>query len=554
MAVFQVSSRSLQSPAPPRKQSRRLPPQLVAAVRVMATMLAGGLIFTLLTFIGHDTIFLLLPIIVSLTMAQFQNYNPYAFLNSTPLYLLLTAGLTLVYYGGITGAQLLIHQNPNQPHILIITVTLAWAIMLEPLRRYVQRLIERHFNYRDREAVKAIEAFTATLREEIDLDQLQERFLSVIERTLRPYFIILWVQTNDEQQEPGDATREISIADDDPFIAWALNHPGTLEVDRLHLDSPTLQDMKDQGAEVLLPLTSQGELLGLLILGPPLKGTAYSREARNTLKTLAPQVAPALRVAQMVREQKMQMKKSERIEHELRTAQAIQRTFLPKDVSAPAGWHLASYYQPAYEVGGDFYDFLSLGDGRLGIIVGDVAGKGIPAALVMAATRTMLRTAAQAQASPGKVFAYVNDLLYPDISAGMFVTCFYGLLDPKNGQLRYANAGHELPYRWHNGSLSELWATGMPLGMLPGNCYDEHETTLGPGDGLFLYSDGLVEAHNATREMFGIPRLKATLEERDAGTPLIEFLLNELKSFTGEEGEQEDDVTLITLQRLVSSP
>jgi len=515
-------------------------------------MLIGGFIFTLLTFLGHNTVFILLPVIVSFTMAQFQNYNPYAFLNSTPLYLLLTACLTLIYYGGITEAQLLIHQSPDEPHILIISITLTWTIMFEPLRRYVQRLIEQHFNYRDREAVKAIEAFTATLREEIDLEQLQERFLSVIERTLRPYSIILWVRINDEQQEPGDAMSGITIADDDPLVGWVLSHPDTLEIDRLHLDSSILRDIKSSGAEMLLPLTSQGELLGLLILGPPLKGAAYSREARNILKLLAPQVAPALRVAHMVQEQKIQMKKDERIEHELRTAQAIQQTFLPRDVPVLAGWQLASYYQPAHEVGGDFYDFLPFEDGRLGIIVGDVAGKGIPAALVMTATRTMLRTAAQAQDSPSKVFACVNDLLYPDISAGMFVTCFYGLLDPRSGQLLYANAGHELPYRRQNDSLHEIWATGMPLGMLPGSCYDEYETTVVPGECLLFYSDGLVEAHNARHEMFGIPRLKAMLEERNAGTPLIEFLLNELKSFTGEEREQEDDVTLITLQRLAS--
>src|SRR5207244_13409835 len=116
-------------------------------------------------------------------------------------------------------------------------------------------------------------------------------------------------------------------------------------------------------------------------------------------------VAPALRVAHMVQEQQIQVRERERIEQELRTAQAIQHAFLPKDVPDLPGWQLIPYYQPAREVGGDFYDFLPFEDGQLGLVIGDVTGKGIPAALVMTATRTMIRTAAQGTLSPSEVFA-----------------------------------------------------------------------------------------------------------------------------------------------------
>jgi serine phosphatase RsbU (regulator of sigma subunit) len=131
----------------------------------------------------------------------------------------------------------------------------------------------------------------------------------------------------------------------------------------------------------------------------------------------------------------------------------------------------------------------------------------------------------------------------------MFVTCFFILLDPKSGRLRYANAGQDLPYRCHNEGVSELWATGMPLGMMPGSRYEEHEVTITPGESLLFYSDGLVEAHNSRREMFDTPRLKVLLEAHTNGASLIEVLLGELKRFTGEGWEQEDDVTLVTLQR-----
>jgi serine phosphatase RsbU (regulator of sigma subunit) len=269
------------------------------------------------------------------------------------------------------------------------------------------------------------------------------------------------------------------------------------------------------------------------------------------LGTLAPQVAPALRVAQMVQDQEVQVRERERIEQELRTAQGIQRTFLPRDVPALPGWQLIPYYQPAREVGGDFYDFLVFDDGRLGLVIGDVTDKGIPAALVMAATRSMLRTAAQERTSPGTVFARVNDLLYAEIPPAMFVTCFFAILDPTSGLLHYANAGHEPPYRRCNGRASELWATGMPLGMMPGTRYEEHETILAPGESLLFYTDGLVEAHSPGREMFGFPRLKTVLETQADGASLIDVVLGELKHFTGDGPEQEDDVTLLTLQRML---
>ncbi len=166
----------------------------------------------------------------------------------------------------------------------------------------------------------------------------------------------------------------------------------------------------------------------------------------------------------------------------------------------------------------------------------------------------MLRTVTQETTSPGEVLARVNDLLAAEIPAGMFVTCFYALLDPQSGRLCYANAGHEPPFRQHDGNASELWATGMPLGMLPGTHYEEHEATLSPGENLLFYSDGLVEAHNAQREMFGFPRLQALLQQHTSTQSLIDALLAELKRFTGEEPEQEDDVTLVAVQRTNFDP
>jgi serine phosphatase RsbU (regulator of sigma subunit) len=553
MPVFHVSSRTTRAPAPPRKRSRRLSRKWAAILPVWISIHISALLFVvLLISTGSDYTFILLPVFLSFFITVFRRYNLNAFLTSTPLYLLLTACLALIYYSAITALILLTHYDPNTAHIILVTTALAWAVIFDPARAYFQSLIERRFNVRNRETVKAIEAFTSTLREEIDLDQLRDRFLNVIEQTMQPYSVALWLRIIAAEQEQTVSRElvEFTVADDDAMLAYALHHLGTIEVDRVQLDSPLLQRLEERGAELIQPLASQGELIGLLVLGPHLQGGEYTVEEFAMLNTLATQVAPALRVGQLVQERQVQVMEHERIEQELRTAQNIQRAFLPREVPDLPGWQLAPYYLPAREVGGDFYDFLLFEDGRLGLIIGDVTGKGIPAALVMTATRTMLRTAAQEKADPGKVLARVNDLLYPDMETGMFATCFYALLDPASGKLRYANAGHEPPYRRSDGHASELWATGMPLGMMPGTQYEEYETILSPGESLLFYSDGLVEAHNPAREMFGFPRLMAYIGEHPGGPELIAFLLDKLTGFTGSNWEQEDDVTMMALRRL----
>ena len=230
----------------------------------------------------------------------------------------------------------------------------------------------------------------------------------------------------------------------------------------------------------------------------------------------------------------------------------IQHTLLPKSLPQVEGWHLAAHYRPARAVGGDFYDFIELEDGRLGLVVGDVTDKGVPAALVMATTRSVMRAAAAQLTEPGEVLEQVNTKLCPDIPPNMFVTCLYAILDPVSGRLVYANAGHDPPYQRGADGVNELRARGMPLGLMPGMQYEEKETVLGAGDCVLFYSDGLVEAHDPAREMFSFPRLRQLVADHEVSAPdeMIDFLLEQLAEFTGPAWEQEDDITLVTLQRV----
>ena len=341
----------------------------------------------------------------------------------------------------------------------------------------------------------------------------------------------------------------VEIGPNDPLLAYLLSASGAVEIDALELGSPALTELRAAGVKLVVPLVSQGELIGVMNLGPRMSEQEYSSDDRKLLDNLAAQAAPALRVGQLVREQEAEAVTRQRFEQELEVARLIQQNFLPKELPELPGWQVAAYYQPAREVGGDFYDVIPLPDGRVGFVVGDVTDKGVPAALVMSATRSVLRASAQRLIEPGTVLERVNDHLCPDMPEKMFVTCLYGVLDPASGLLRFANAGHDVPYVKTADGVEELRARGMPLGLMPGMKYEEKEAVLAPGESVLLHSDGIVEAHDPDREMFGFPRLKETVADAPGGQQLIDRVLRDLTGFTGPGAEQEDDITMVTLER-----
>jgi serine phosphatase RsbU (regulator of sigma subunit)/anti-sigma regulatory factor (Ser/Thr protein kinase) len=331
------------------------------------------------------------------------------------------------------------------------------------------------------------------------------------------------------------------------LLAYLQGAGGAVELEHLELDSPAVRALREAGVALVVPLVSQGELIGTLNLGPRLSDQQYSTDDRKLLDNLAAQAAPALQVAELVRKQATEAASRERIEQELRVATLIQQNFLPRELPDLPGWQVAAYYKPAREVGGDFYDFFELESGEVAVVIGDVTDKGVPAAMVMAAARSVLRASGTRIVSPGDVLRRVNDLLVPDIPERMFVTCLYAVVDPATGRIRFANAGHNLPLaRTADGSV-ELRATGMPLGLLPGMEYEEVEAVLAPGETLLLYSDGITEAHDPEREMFGTERLAERVA--GGGAELIDGVLTSLRRFTGEAWEQEDDITIVTLRR-----
>ena len=260
----------------------------------------------------------------------------------------------------------------------------------------------------------------------------------------------------------------------------------------------------------------------------------------------------------MVEDLKLQMKRVEettrekqKIEHELQIAHDIQKSFLPSKPPEIGGYQFAGINLPAREVGGDFYDFIDLGDNKTGIVIADVSGKGVPAALLMGISSTLVRANAKRILDPIQALKEANSIILEESDAGMFVTLFYAILDNKNHKFTFINAGHNPPIlvKKANQETTLLKAKGIPLGVLEDMELESKEIILEENEMIFLYTDGVTEAVNAQDDEFGTDRLYQLLSQAEDTTPdrLIEMIGREIKQFTGER-EQFDDITMVVLQ------
>jgi serine phosphatase RsbU (regulator of sigma subunit)/predicted ester cyclase len=319
-----------------------------------------------------------------------------------------------------------------------------------------------------------------------------------------------------------------------------------------------IEDQAAEGDKVISRCTisaihDRGEVLGFPPTGRKIE-TTYISIHRIEGGKIAEEWSEGGGILELTQQRlEQEIRERERFEQELQVARSIQQASLPKELLTLEGWQITPFYQPAREVGGDFYEFFELDAGKVGLAVGDATGKGIPAALAVTATSSMLRAVARDSGySPGEVLERVNETLLARIPLNMFVTCFYAVLEPKSASLSYANAGHDLPYLQRGGDAEELRARGMPLGLMAGMSYEEKEIELDYGEGVLFYTDGLVEAHDPKGEMFGFPRLRKLIAEHGEESSLGDFLLEQLYSFVGEGWEQEDDITHLTLKHSAS--
>jgi serine phosphatase RsbU (regulator of sigma subunit) len=307
----------------------------------------------------------------------------------------------------------------------------------------------------------------------------------------------------------------------------------------------------EMGENLLIgfPLKIKTEFFGVILIEETSEARRFRQKRVEIITGIAQQVAMSIQNENL----QLETVARERLEYEFHLARQIQQTFLPEQLPDFDNWELAAYWRPARQVCGDFYDVFKLPNGELGLIIADVSDKGIPAALFMAVTRTLLRAVILEVSSPSEVLQRINDLLIPENQQGMFVTIVYAVLSLETGKLTYANAGHNPPFviSSDNLEIESLNRTGMALGIVENTKIDERVIQLQPDDCLLLYTDGLTEANSQQQDLFGDDRLREVFLDSH-NFPAKSIVKSIEESVFGFMGSNllADDLTMLIIKRL----
>ncbi len=295
----------------------------------------------------------------------------------------------------------------------------------------------------------------------------------------------------------------------------------------------------DTASEIDIPLNTRGELIGIFNVEHTALNV-FSPERIRLLEALAGHVATAISNARMFQRERLE---KERMTKELEEAGAIQSGLFPLNAPAARGFHVTGVCMPCREVGGDWYDYISLSDGRLAVVLADVSGKGMGAALLMSSTRSALRLQSARGLSPKEILCELNRFLVQDFPASKFVTLVYAVLDPSTRTMTFASAGHLPPLFVDSSGARFLEAdAGLPVGIMECD-FSEHEIEMTPGSRVFLYSDGVTEAVDSSLEEYGPERILKHVTDQNAS---VKSLLGDVTNFTTGH-PQSDDVTVVMI-------
>ncbi len=363
------------------------------------------------------------------------------------------------------------------------------------------------------------------------------------------------VQGSAGQSERLNYLRLQTIPASHPIFGEAIQRQRTVRIENL-AEHPRFQGSRDASAyqvELLAaPLVYAEKIIGLLTAARQRPGRSFTHNDRAVFESLARQSSFALGSAMVHRD----ANEKRRLDAELRTASEFQRILLPAKAPEFLGYSIAAANFPAMIVSGDYYDYVSVDDQHLGVAIADVAGKGVPASLIMATCRSVLRTRATGELSPARVLSVVNRQIFPDIREDMFITMTYLVLNAGSGRLLMSRAGHRpaLIYRKASGTVEPVAPVGLAVGIDNGEVFErvisDRECHLEPGDAMLLYTDGLTEAINSSGEEYGGERLNQILH-RFAAEPaeaIISAICEDVRGFAGSEA-QSDDITLIAIKK-----
>lgn len=506
---------------------------------------APRLFYTMISTLVYALSMLMVPLTIAISILRYRLFDIDILIQRSLVY----SALSLILIGGYALLVTLlqrIFQNLTGGtwDLAVFTATLIIAALFSPLRSGLQAAIDRTFYRRHYDYRLAVLNFGRSLRNIIDIHELLAQLVDWLRETMHISHLAILQARAGQTFAVVKASSAFPIPNATDTLEFAPNELRRLCNGEM-IERPS--SLGQAQVELAVPMISQNHLVGIMALGPKLSELPYTAEDRALLSTLADQAAAAITIAQLVQENQ----KKQQLEHEMQLARSIQMGLLPDEPPRLPGMDIAWFCQPARETSGDFYDCVPLGDGAFGLVVADVTGKGLLAAMIATGARAAVRAQAAHYASPAQTLHAANAWLCQDMPEGAFVALLYGCLDSNRRCLTFANAGQLTPLLVRNGGCHYLRSTGArwPLGIFANAAYADRCETLQPGDVLLLYTDGIVEAKNRTGEMYGFERLERALLNAPptSAQDIKDYILNQVAMFVGD-ADTHDDMTAIVIK------
>ena len=520
--------------------------------------------------IGFAVFLTAFPLSVGFTIVKYDLFAIDTVIKRTYGYLLTTgtvAGLyaLMVSLSNVTFGRMEASKSPIFP----VVFALAVIFFFNPVRNRVQKFIDRVFYRLEYDYQKTVHSISETMRTLLGLNEIGKRImdfalgtmfidsgsLMILNRDKKQYECLVRSGDDEAAKETEENAPPLHWPADDPLVQKMAERKKELTIYDIQRD-PSFEAERDSyeqaieqfGATLLVPLIYEDALTGLMFLGRKKSGKFYRREDINLLETLANQGAVAIENARMIEE----VIEKQRMEEELGIARDLQMSMLPSSCPKTKGLDIAARSIPAMEVGGDFFDFIDMSEEKIGVIVGDVTGKSVSGALVMAASRSVFRMLTEQALSIGRIMSLANRRTKKDIKAGMFVALLYAVIDGEKRSICFSSAGQTQPVhlsaRTGEAILLEAEGDTFPLGILEEVEYRETSIDLEPGDKGVFYTDGIVEAMNPAKEIFGFDRLLEVVRNSSADTAeeMLQRILAQVNAFVSE-ADQHDDLTVIVV-------
>jgi sigma-B regulation protein RsbU (phosphoserine phosphatase) len=475
---------------------------------------------------------------------------------------------TVIVVGAYAGVSLALNVFAGkyelaQSRAFPILFTLGVVLVFNPLRDRVQDLVDRVFFRKEYDYGAILDRVSSAMTSLLDLQQ-------VVKQLIQTFIEDMFINTSSVMLfSPAGGAYQVCLAEgerkqDVESLVFKRDEP-LIQVIEKEKRELTKYDMLEDPrytkvceactanfdalrASLMVPLVYQEEVIGVLNLGEKKSGKPYRREDIELLRTLAHQGAVAIENARLFQENL----EKQRMEADLNIARDLQMSMLPSACPEVKGFKIAARSIPAREVGGDFFDFIDMGEGQIGFVIGDVTGKSVSGALVMAASRSVFRMLSQDKLPVSQIMLRANQRIKKDIKSGMFVALLYALLDAEKGSLILCSAGQTQPIHFSarkgTANLVQTEGDSFPLGILDEADYQDTELKLEPGDRVVFYTDGIVEAMNEKKEIFGFEQVQKVVEEGKnlSADALLEHILERVNAFVGQ-AVQHDDLTAIVV-------